>query len=376
MLKPPKRPELERDEKGVPLMTLKYLIAQCEFNGGYSTPHLNETLYLTQKGFKKCEHLEEYYNVKTLYLDGNGISDISGLSPLTELRQIFLSDNLIRDLTALSSLVNLDSINISKNCLTSISGIESLQQLTKLDVSGNKLETFESIQNLSHNLSLKILFLQENPLDYESNKDCLIPMLSALPKLKVINLNETPFKRMLKDYRKVLIVELANLTYLDSRTVTDEERRRSVAFLQGGKSAETQVIEDIREEKNQWYKDFVAQERIQRGRALPNDTGLGVPIKTYNEQLANWNRDDVVARKRQIEELEEKRAEKQKEIRLLVGEVEAERRREEELKQEQERINRLKQKIRQEEQIKKDEEEKLKAQLEIRTSRLIITEVT
>lgn len=57
-------------------MTLKYLIAQCEFNGGYMTPHLNETLYLTQKGFKKCENLEEYYNVKTLYLDGNGMSDI------------------------------------------------------------------------------------------------------------------------------------------------------------------------------------------------------------------------------------------------------------------------------------------------------------
>lgn len=221
-------------------------------------------------------------------------------------------------MSALSNLINLDSINLSKNCLIHVSGLENLKLLTKLDLSGNKLDTAESIANLQHNSGLKIIFLQENPLDYESNKDSIIPLLKSLPKLKVINLNETPYKRMLKDYRKLLIVELQNLTYLDSRTVTDDERRRATAFLSGGKQAETEVIDEIKEEKNQLYRDYINQERIQRGQLTTTSneeqeaTDDPQKILPYNRQIARWNMEQIIANKRKLEDLEEKRAEKQK----------------------------------------------------------------
>lgn len=48
--RPPKNPEMERDEDGNNILTKEYVIAVCEFNGQYRTPKANTQLYLHYKG--------------------------------------------------------------------------------------------------------------------------------------------------------------------------------------------------------------------------------------------------------------------------------------------------------------------------------------
>ena len=62
----------DRDERGNVIMTLPFLKDLCENNQGYSTPYLNDTLYLGYKGFAKIQNLEAFKNVKCLYLENNG----------------------------------------------------------------------------------------------------------------------------------------------------------------------------------------------------------------------------------------------------------------------------------------------------------------
>ncbi len=82
--------EPEKSYQGFPFITLKYLIKLCDSLDMYSTPYLNDSLYLSCKGFKKIENLEEYHQVKTLYLDNNILSRLENLGKLKEIRCLYL----------------------------------------------------------------------------------------------------------------------------------------------------------------------------------------------------------------------------------------------------------------------------------------------
>lgn len=58
------------------IITPKFLKQLCldPKHGGYSTPHLNEKLYLHFKGITKIENLDEYTGLRSLWLEGNGTS--------------------------------------------------------------------------------------------------------------------------------------------------------------------------------------------------------------------------------------------------------------------------------------------------------------
>lgn len=66
----------EKDERGRLLMTEEYLKNICENSQGYSTPYLNDTLYLHFKGFNEIGGLQKYKNVKCIFLENNAISEI------------------------------------------------------------------------------------------------------------------------------------------------------------------------------------------------------------------------------------------------------------------------------------------------------------
>lgn len=54
-------------------MNKKTLKKICRELNLYSTPELNDKLYLHYKGFARIENLEEYTGVKVIYLEGNGM---------------------------------------------------------------------------------------------------------------------------------------------------------------------------------------------------------------------------------------------------------------------------------------------------------------
>lgn len=69
--------QLENNEKRLTKEFLKKLLRK-EFKLYYSTPYLNDVLYLHYKGFDRIENLEEFTGLKVLYLEGNGLDKIEG----------------------------------------------------------------------------------------------------------------------------------------------------------------------------------------------------------------------------------------------------------------------------------------------------------
>ena len=56
-------------------ITKKFLnkLLKSNFNKYYSTPGINDFLYLHYKGFVQIENLDEFVGLKCLYLEGNAI---------------------------------------------------------------------------------------------------------------------------------------------------------------------------------------------------------------------------------------------------------------------------------------------------------------
>lgn len=87
-------------------ITPKLLKEYCKKDGLYSTPHLNDKLYLHYKGFREVKNLEGYTGLKVLWLEGNGLSQISGLEAQTEMRTLYLQENLIERIENLEHMVS------------------------------------------------------------------------------------------------------------------------------------------------------------------------------------------------------------------------------------------------------------------------------
>ena len=96
-------------------MDPKQLRKDCQKNGQYSTPHLNDKLYLHYKGYSKIENLEEYTGVKAMFLEGNGLTKIEGLDAQKECKSLYLQENVFDKIEGLDAQTELDSLNLSKN---------------------------------------------------------------------------------------------------------------------------------------------------------------------------------------------------------------------------------------------------------------------
>eukprot|EP01040_Poterioochromonas_malhamensis_P014156 gene14156-15652_t len=272
-------------------MTKELLRKLCKENSLYTTPSLNDKLYLHYKGFSTIKNLEEYTGLKTLWLEGNGLTQISGLDHQPLLRSLYLHENLIERIEGLDQIHELDSLNLSKNYVKYIDNLSHLSKLTSLNLANNALTTYDSIKHLLLLPSLQTIDLQQNRLDDIT----IIDIFAQLPDLRVLYLQGNPVVRKIKNYRKTIIAKCKMLKYLDDRPVFDDERRRTNAWAkvldEGGsldeaQEAERQEILLIRKEKDEYdERNFRAfEEMMKEGLAIRQQRELE---KAQAEALAN-----------------------------------------------------------------------------------------
>ena len=80
-------------------------------------------------------------------------------------------------------------------------------------------------------------------------------ILEKLPNLRVLSCKGNKFRDGIKNYRKTLTARLHNLQHLDDAPVTEDDRRRAIAFAEGGLEAERKEIKRQKEERHKEWED-------------------------------------------------------------------------------------------------------------------------
>ena len=245
-------------------LTKKSLLKHCREMNLYSTPELNDKLYLHQKGIDRIQNLDEYVGVRVLWLQSNAIQTIENLNGLIELRHLYLSENLIEALNgkeSMKGLSNLDTLNLEKNHLSKLEedDLSHLSSLSTLNLSFNQLSSTQSLFGLLSCPSLCVLDLRNNGI--RINNELIDGILSKLPNLRVLYLisaqnkaNENTLSDELVNYRKRIISQCQKLRHLDDRPVFDDERRCISAWASGGVEAEKIERKQIKKEKEETQK--------------------------------------------------------------------------------------------------------------------------
>lgn len=273
----------------------KLLLESCKKNQLYTTPSLNDRLYLHYYGLRKIENLEDYPNLQALWLENNAIEVVENLSHMVNLGSLFLQNNCITTLSGMEALVNLHTLNVSDNRINFVSGLAQCTKLRTLNLSNNDLSTLASVSHLSEVKSLQNVDLSKNkllegdappadpnakPLEPWDSRVPTDPVLKEkayeilgifepLPNLRTLYLKGNPVVNTMERYRKNTITRLQHLCYFDDRPVSEEERLATEAWAQGGNEAErTEKLRQMKEKEDMYESNFatlrVLQEEARR----------------------------------------------------------------------------------------------------------------
>ncbi|CAD7958212.1 unnamed protein product [Amoebophrya sp. A120] len=200
----------------------------------YSTPGLNEKIYLHFGGYTKIENLEEFTEMRALYLESNAIEKIENLESMTKLRSLFIHENCLKSIDGIAHMQDLQTLNCCNNFIYKIENLPP--NLSTLQIANNQLghNGLDDVRDLVGS-KIAVLDLQGNKI---KEPELVQEVLEKMPELKVLYLKGNPVVSAIKSYRKRVIAALPNLSYLDDRPVFKDERRFSEAFVQGGLEAE------------------------------------------------------------------------------------------------------------------------------------------
>mmetsp|Transcript_17851 Transcript_17851/g.35855 ORF Transcript_17851/g.35855 Transcript_17851/m.35855 type:complete len:390 (-) Transcript_17851:141-1310(-) len=222
--------------EGLPVMSREELLKVALENGGYSTPSLNDTLYLHYKGYRRIENLDKYDGLKSLWLHSNGFERIENLDHLKELRCLFLQRNAFSSIENLQNLDSLVQLDISENNIRVVEGLDHLPNLTTLNLSKNVLEDAASIQHLVECKNLSAVDLSHNKL---AGRD-VVACIAGIEKLTSLNMSGNPVCSKVAYFRKKMIVANKSLRYLD-RPIFDNERATAEEWARAGPGAEQEL---------------------------------------------------------------------------------------------------------------------------------------
>ena len=122
---------------------------------------------------------------------------------------------------------------MTKNCIYKIEGLQGCKKLDILLIGENRLgldeniSEVEALKGLLECPSLSTLDISKNHL---KDPEILPQILEKMENLTVLYCKGNDFVRKISNYRKTLIYKIPTLQYLDERPVTEEERRRAIAF--------------------------------------------------------------------------------------------------------------------------------------------------
>ncbi len=248
-----------RDEEGKIVMTKEYLRYICEREGQYSTPRLNNQLYLNNKGFAAISCLEPYVEVEALWLQNNCLEKIEDISTLKKLKFLYLQNNVIERIGNLEPFSELVRLDLSDNRIAKVEGLSGLVKLKDLKMQNNSLASAESLKGLLDVAgSLEYLDLTGNKIKSDPE---LIPLLKQLTKLTSLSLKDNPAIHEIANYRKTLVAALPGLGYLDGNMIEEIERLSAEAFAKGGKPEEREARKKYHDEQEALRQHKIEGER-------------------------------------------------------------------------------------------------------------------
>eukprot|EP01064_Diplonema_japonicum_P037881 TRINITY_DN9007_c0_g1_i1.p1 TRINITY_DN9007_c0_g1~~TRINITY_DN9007_c0_g1_i1.p1 ORF type:complete len:391 (+),score=113.26 TRINITY_DN9007_c0_g1_i1:44-1174(+) len=255
-------------------MTHAEVVRLCKAAGFYSTPDLNEKLYLQCKGFCEIGGLEEFVNARALWLEGNCIDEIKGLDRNTELMCLYMARNMVCKMENLGHLKKLRKLDLSNNMIRAVEGVEGCEVLSELNLSKNNIRTKNDLKGLLARPTITTLDLSHNSIE---SGDDLFATLVQCPQILSLRLMGNPAVRSIPCYRNKMIAALPHLCSLDDTPVTAVDREAAVAFVNDGPEAEREVRTAARnkerekqEKQLKYFDDLIQEARKKRGTPQPH----------------------------------------------------------------------------------------------------------